>query len=56
MEQVDHHLVGGHHYSGVGDLADQMGGETAVQGAVALLLRYCQQCLEEGAVLAALLS
>lgn len=40
-EQVDHHFIGAHHDGGVGDLSDQVGGEAAVQGAVALLFGHC---------------
>lgn len=56
VEQVDHQLIGAHHDGGVGDLPDQVCGQAAVQGPVALLSEHDAQGLEEGAVLAALLS
>lgn len=56
VEQVDHQFVSGHHDGGVGDLADEVCGEAAVQRPVALLPGHGQQSLEEGAVTAAFLS
>lgn len=56
VKQVDDQFVGGHHDGRVGDLAHQVGGEAAVQRAVALLPRHREQRVEEGAVAAALLS
>lgn len=41
VQEVDHQLVGAHHDGGVGDLSYQVGGEAAVQGAVALLFGHC---------------
>lgn len=41
VQEVDHQLVGAHHDGGVGNLAYQVGGEAAVQGAVALLFGHC---------------
>lgn len=55
-EHVDHHFIGTHHDGGVGNLSDEVGGEAAVQRPVSLLPGYRQQSLEEGAILAALLS
>lgn len=55
-QQVDHSLVGGHHDGRVGYLADQLGGEAAVDALDALLLEDKTQRLPEGGVLAALLA
>lgn len=55
-EQIDHHFIGAHHDGSVGDLSDEVSSEAAVQCPVSLLSRYSQQCLEKGAILAALLS
>lgn len=40
-QEVDSQLVGAHHDGGVRDLPDQVGGEAAVQGSVALLFGHC---------------
>lgn len=40
-QEVDYQLIGAHHDGGVGDLPDQVGGEAAVQGPVALLFGHC---------------
>lgn len=56
VQEVDHQLVGAHHDRCVGDLADQMCGETPVQGAVALFFGHCCQSLEKRAVFGAFFS
>lgn len=42
VQEVDYQLVGAHHDARVGYLAYQVGGETAVQGAEALLFGHCR--------------
>lgn len=42
IQEVDYQLVGAHHDARVGYLAYQVGGETAVQGAEALLFGHCR--------------
>lgn len=55
-KQIDHHLICAHHDGRVGNLSDEMSGQAAVQRPVSLFLGYCEQSVEERAVLAAFLS
>jgi hypothetical protein len=53
-EDVHDRFVGRHHDGGVGDLADELGGETSVQSRLALLLPHQEQRLPEAVVFVAL--
>ncbi len=51
LKQVDDELVGAHHDGRIGDLSDQMCGESSVKSSIAFLSKHQAETLEERAVL-----